>query len=118
MQKRKLEKDIVEVKIDKLTKAVARGFAGVSKKFAAVDKKFAAVAEDTENLRTELKTDIGELKSELKADIKKVDDRVASVESKLSAIDNRIDNESFARKDLEVRVRKVLPSLARSAERA
>jgi len=109
--KQKKQKNIVEVKIDKLAKAMARGFAGV-------DRKFAAVAEDTENLRTELKADIKELKTELKADIKKVDDRVVSVESKLGAIDNRIDNESFARKDLEVRVRKVLPSLARSAERA
>src|SRR3989338_7184513 len=100
MMQKKQEKNLVEAKIDTLAKAVARGFAGV-------DKKFAAVAEDTENLRTELKTDI-----------KKVDDRVVSVESKLGAIDNRIDNESFARKDLEVRVRKVLPSLPRSTERA
>ncbi|HXK39185.1 MAG TPA: hypothetical protein VJ043_03800 [Candidatus Paceibacterota bacterium] len=111
MMQKKQEKNLVEAKIDTLAKAVARGFAGV-------DKKFAAVAEDTENLRTELKTDIKELKTELKADIKKVDDRVVSVESKLGAIDNRIDNESFARKDLEVRVRKVLPSLPRSTERA
>lgn len=116
--KQKKQKNIVEVKIDKFAKAMERGFAGV-------DKKFAAVAEDMENLRTELKADIKKVddrlvsvEAELKTDIKKVDDRVISVESKLGAIDNRIDNESFARKDLEMRVRKVLPSLARSTERA
>jgi chromosome condensin MukBEF complex kleisin-like MukF subunit len=93
MDRKKARKGIVEVKIDRLSKAVEKGFG--------------AVAEDIENLRTELK-----------GDIKKVDDRLTAVESKLGGIDNRIDNETFARKDLEVRVRKVVSNLPRSTERA
>ena len=61
-----------------------------------------------------LKVNVGELK----VGVKKVEDRLTAVESKLGGIDNRIDNETFARKDLEVRVRKILPTLPRSTERA
>lgn len=93
MKGKKRNKSIVEIKVDRLAKAMDRGFT--------------AVSEDMDHLRTELK-----------ADIKKVDDRVVAVESKLGGIDNRIDNETFARKDLEVRVRKILPTLPRSTERA
>lgn len=39
------------------------------------------------------------------------------VTSRMGAIDNRIDNETFARKDLENRVRVVLPDLAIAPER-
>ena len=56
----------------------------------------------------------GEIRS-VRTDIKKVDDRLIAVESKLGGIHNRIDAETFARKDLEVRVRKILPTLPRSA---
>lgn len=100
MKEKKQNKSIVEVKIDRLAKAMDRGFT--------------AVAEDVENLRTELKSDV----VELKVGLKKVDDRLIAVESKLGGIDNRIDNETFARKDLEIRVRKVLPNLPHPTEHA
>lgn len=104
MKAKKQNKNILEVKIDRLAKVVDRGFT--------------AVAEDIENVRTELKGNLENVRTELKSDIKRVDDRVIAVESKLGGINNRIDNEGFARKDLEVRVRKALPTLPRSAERA
>ena len=67
-----------------------------------------------EKLETHLASvheDIEDLRTELKGDIKKVDDRVLGVESRFGAIDNRIDNESAARGNLESRVRKALPKL-------
>lgn len=110
MKGKKGKKSIVEIKVDRLAKAMERGFA--------------AVAEDMDSLRGdtgELKTGFGELKTgfgELKAGLKKVEDRLTAVESKLGGIHNRIDGETFARKDLEVRVRKILPTLPRSTVRA
>lgn len=48
---------------------------------------------------------------------KKIDDGFLGSVSRMGAIDNRIDNETFARRDLENRVRIVLPDLATAPER-
>lgn len=48
---------------------------------------------------------------------KKMDDGFTAVTSRMGGVDNRIDNEVSARKDLENRVRSVVPSLPLAPER-
>lgn len=49
---------------------------------------------------------------------KKMDDGFLGVSNRTGGLDNRIDNEAFARKDLENRVRVVLPNLPQVVEQA
>ena len=109
------KEDLLGTKVDRLAKVVVRGFKNVDSRLDTlenrVERGFSAVAEDIEGLRTELKGDIAKVETELKGDIARVDSRIG-------AIDNRIDNETFARKDLESRVRKVVPKLQRASEHA
>ncbi|HVM73356.1 MAG TPA: hypothetical protein VMU13_00560 [Candidatus Paceibacterota bacterium] len=67
--------------------------------------------------KDELQEGLDGLRTELKADIKEVGERVLAVENRLSAMDNRIDDEAARRKDLENRVRNVLPKLSPAPER-
>lgn len=67
------------------------------------------------------KEELAEVETKLTSRIdaleKKMDDGFLGVTSRMGAIDNRIDEEAFARKDLENRVRAVLPDLAATPER-
>lgn len=70
----------------------------------AFETHLAAVHEEITDLGTELQGEIGTLRQELR-------DGFEAVNSKLGGLDNRIDNETFARKDLEHRLRRALPNL-------
>ena len=78
---------------------------------SALERHLAAVHEDITDLRTEIKGDITDLRAELKADIAGVAAQVQGLQNRVGAIDYRIDDEVLARKDLEGRVRMVLPTL-------
>ena len=93
---------------------------------SALERHLAAVHDDITDLRTELKSDmsdlrteikgdITELRTELKADIAAVAAQVQGLQNRVGAIDYRIDDEILARKDLEGRVRTVLPALPHAA---
>lgn len=68
----------------------------------------AAVHEEITDLGAELKAEIGALRQEVR-------DGFAAVTSKAGGLDNRIDDETIARKDLEHRLRRVLPDLPEAA---
>lgn len=71
---------------------------------ASLETHLAAVHEEITDLGTELRGEIGVLRQEMR-------DGFEAVNSKLGGLNNRIDNETFARKDLEHRLRRVLPDL-------
>ena len=71
---------------------------------AAVHEEITDLRGEFGTLRTELQGDIGTLRQEMR-------DGFEAVKSKVGGLDNRIDNETFARKDLEHRLRRVLPDL-------
>ena len=62
------------------------------------------------------KDDFVELGTRLETLEKKMDDGFLSVRNRIGAMDNRIDDESFKRRDLENRVRTVLPTLPLAPE--
>ena len=80
-----------------------------------LETHLASVHEEITELRGELKGEIADLRSEMTEEFKSVRqemrDGFAGLKSEIGAVHNRIDNEAFARKDLEQRIRKVLPNL-------
>ena len=70
----------------------------------AFETHLAAVHEEI----TDLGVEVGTLRQEMR-------DGFAALKSTAGALDNRIDNETFARKDLEHRLRGVLPDLPEAA---
>lgn len=80
-------------------------------------KDHMATKSDLEEVRQELKDGLEDVRQELKADIKGVQDEIVGIKNRLGAIDNRIDDEAAARKNLETRVRKVVPKLPAAPER-
>ena len=68
-----------------------------------------ATKDDLVELETRLETRLETLE-------KKMDDGFLSVRNRIGAMDNRIDDESFKRRDLENRVRTVLPTLPLAPE--
>jgi hypothetical protein len=79
---------------------------------ASADKKFAALAEDIADIKSTMVT-----KDDLAEAVEKLDDRLIAVESKIGGIHNRIDDEALKRRDLETRVRSVVPNLPPPPER-
>jgi hypothetical protein len=55
--------------------------------------------------------------AELKESVDKLDSRMTAVESKIGGIHTRIDDETAQRKNLEGRVRSVVPNLPPAPER-
>jgi hypothetical protein len=55
--------------------------------------------------------------AEFKEAVDKLSNRLTSVESKMSGVRNRIDEEVLKRKSLETRVRSVVPDLPPAPER-
>jgi hypothetical protein len=74
----------------------------------AFESHLAAVHEEISDLGTELQGELADLQKEMR-------DGLIAVNSKLGGIENRIDNEAFARDELEHRVRRVLPNLPEKA---
>jgi hypothetical protein len=75
---------------------------------AAVHEEITDLRGEFGSLRTELRGEIGMLRQEMR-------DGFEAVNSKLGGLNNRVDNETFARKDLEHRLRRVLPDLPEPA---
>lgn len=69
-----------------------------------------ATKEEVNEARIELQQELGELRQEMR-------DGFTAVTSRMGGIDNRIDNEVAQRKDLENRVRIVVPNLPLTPER-
>lgn len=67
--------------------------------------------------RMATKDDLAEVETRIGAHIDKIDDRLAAVESKIGGIHTRIDEETAQRKNLESRVRSVVPNLPPTPER-
>jgi hypothetical protein len=67
--------------------------------------------------RMATKDDLAEVERRIGARIGKVDDRLTAVESKMGGIHTRIDDETAQRKNLESRVRSVVPNLPPAPER-
>ncbi|MBI5470581.1 hypothetical protein HY968_04675 [Candidatus Kaiserbacteria bacterium] len=88
---------------------------------SALESHLASVHEEIEDVREELKGDIQGVRTELKKEINDVrDDLKADIKgnaNRMGAMDNRIDDESAARRNLESRIRKVLPKLPAAPER-
>ena len=74
----------------------------------AFETHLAAVHEEITDLGTELQGEIGTLRQEMR-------DGFDAANSKVGSLDNRIDNETFARKDLEHLLRRALPDLPEPA---
>jgi predicted nucleic acid-binding Zn-ribbon protein len=74
------------------------------KHLGAVHEEISTLTENTNALSNE----ISELRQETR-------DGFVAVNSKLGGLNNRIDNETFARKDLEHRLRRALPDLPEAA---
>jgi uncharacterized protein (DUF885 family) len=75
---------------------------------AALETHLAAVHEEITDFRTEMRGEIANLREEVK-------EGFVAANSKLGGLDNRIDNEAFARTELETRVRRVVPVLPETA---
>ena len=75
---------------------------------AAFETHLAAVHEEITDFRTEMRGEIANLREE-------VQEGFVAANSKLGGLDNRIDNEAFARTELETRVRRVVPELPETA---
>jgi chromosome segregation ATPase len=84
----------------------------ISESSASADKKFAALAEDIADIKSTMVT-----KDDLAEAVEKLDDRLTAVESKIGGIHNRIDDEALKCRDLETRVRSVVPNLPPHPER-
>lgn len=67
--------------------------------------------------RMATKDDLAEVETRIGARIDKIDDRLAAVESKIGGIHTRVDDETAHRKNLESRVRSVVPNLPAAPER-
>ena len=67
--------------------------------------------------RMATKDDLAEVETRIGARIDKIGDRLAAVESKIGGIHTRIDDETAQRKNLENRVRSVVPNLPPAPER-
>lgn len=63
------------------------------------------------------KDDLAEVETRIAARMDKIDDRLVAVESKIGGIHTRIDEEIAQRKNLESRVRSVVPNLPPTPER-
>jgi len=74
----------------------------------AFETHLAAVHEEITDLGTELQGEISTIRQEMRAGFE-------AGNMKLRGLDNRIDNETFARKDLEHRLRRALPGLPEAA---
>jgi hypothetical protein len=95
--------------LDRVLSTVKRGFADLAGK---MDRGFAAVAEDIADIKSTMVT-----KAEFNESVKKLDNRLTAVESKIGGIHNRIDDEALKRGNLESRVRSVVPNLPSPPER-
>jgi archaellum component FlaC len=62
------------------------------------------------------KDEFDEFRTEVNEHFEKVDTSLGGIVSRLGGVDNRIDNEVAQRKDLETRVRTVVPTLAVAPE--
>ena len=78
-------------------------------------KHLGTVHEEISDLRTDLNGLRAEITNEFKSVRKEMRDGFAGVKSEIGGVHNRIDSELFARKDLERRIRKVLPKLPEAA---
>lgn len=76
-----------------------------------LETHLASVHEEIADLRSELNEFKTEVKEDFEAVSKDMRDGFAGLKSEIGGVHNRIDNETFARKDLEHRIRKVLPDL-------
>jgi hypothetical protein len=77
----------------------------------ALEGHLRAIHEEITDLGDELRGSIDANRAEVSTLRKEVADGFLAVTSRLGGVDNRIDNETFARNDLERRVRRVLPHL-------
>ncbi len=66
--------------------------------------------------KEELKEGLDSLREEMNQRFEKIDTSLITIVSRLGAVDNRIDNEVAQRKNLETRVRAVVPTLAPASE--
>lgn len=80
-----------------------------------------ATKDDLKDMAKELREEMGELEKKMEDEFatvrKEMKEGFAGNVSRMGAIDNRIDNEIFARKDFEHRVHSVLPTLPLVTER-
>jgi hypothetical protein len=74
--------------------------------------KHMATKEDIADINIKMVT-----KDDLAEAVEKLDDRLIAVESKIGGIHNRIDDEALKCRDLETRVRSVVPNLPPHPER-
>ncbi len=75
------------------------------------DRHLGSVHEEISDLRSEVDGLREEMTNEFSGVRKEIRDGFAGVKSDIGGVHNRIDNEIFARKDLEQRMRKVVPKL-------
>lgn len=74
-----------------ISKQIAKGFSSVEKR---MEKGFSAVAEDIGNAQADI--------SVIKDDVKRVDECLDGLDSKVAGINRRLDSEAVARTDLKV----------------
>ncbi len=65
--------------------------------------------------KEDLNEGLNSLRSEFKTDINRLEKHILGHQNRMGAIDKSLDDEVFARRDLENRVRTVLPSLPQAA---
>ena len=76
-----------------------------------LEKHLASVHEEITDVRTDLTNLREEMTEEFRGAGKEMQDGFVGLKSQIGALHNRIDNETFTRKDLESRIRKVVPNL-------
>jgi len=76
-----------------------------------------ATKDDLAGLAQELRKEMQEFREEMQEFREEVKGEFIGLKNRMGGIDNRIDDEVFARKNLEERVRVVVPNLAAVPER-
>jgi phage host-nuclease inhibitor protein Gam len=69
-----------------------------------LERHLGSVHEEIGDLRKEMNDGLSELREEVR-------NGLSGVKSEIGGVHNRVDNESFARKDFEARVRNAFPKL-------
>ena len=76
-----------------------------------------ATKEEVQELRSELREEIQEVREELQEFRQEVKAEFMGIKNRVGAIDNRIDDESAKRINLESRIRTVVPNLPATPDR-
>lgn len=81
-----------------------------------LETHLASVHEEVSDLRSDLNTVHNEVADGFRSVRTEMRDSFVGLKNEIGGMHNRVDNQTFGRKDLEHRIRKVLPNLPGAAQ--